>query len=101
MVIGRPPERRHRISRVLGSTIVSRSEIHVGSASVSALRPPPARRTPPFALSDALPRNSSRPRPIVLRAIPVASETAAIPPHPAASASDAANDDDPARPERG
>jgi hypothetical protein len=44
------------------------------------LAQPPARRTPPLALSDALPRNSSRPRPIVLRAIPAASETAATTP---------------------
>jgi len=51
--------------------------------------PPPCNG--PCAAPEACARNSSKPRPIVLRAMPVASDTVAIPSHPAASASEAAN----------
>ena len=54
---------------------------------VNGLRPAPLRRTPPSAESGASPRSSSSPYPIVLRAIPVASDAAAIQPQPAANAS--------------
>ena len=61
-----------------------------GCVSIAGLRPPPARRTrPPSAAVPA--RRSARPRPMVLRAIPLARETAVTPPRPAARASLAAN----------
>src|ERR1700693_3950432 len=71
--------------RCVGATIRSRSSIRRGSASSSGLRPAPARRTRPFCA--APPASSSSPRPMVLRAIPVMRDTAAIPPQPAANAS--------------
>jgi hypothetical protein len=61
-----------------------------GSVSIFGLRPPPGRRTRRVSRAFSL-RNSARPRPIVLRATPVASDTAATPPRPAAWASVAAN----------
>src|SRR5580692_6309422 len=52
--------------------------------------PPPLRRT--RSLHRIAPdRRSAKPRPMVLRAIPVVRETATIPPRPAARASQAAN----------
>jgi hypothetical protein len=54
------------------------------------LRPPPGRRTR-SASSRAAVASSFKPRPIVLTAMPVARDTAAIPPYPAARASVAAN----------
>ncbi len=72
--------------RLSGSTSASRSLISVGSASVRGLRPPPSRRTRPFA-SRSGDAKSFSPRPIVERATPVARETAAIPPRPNAFAS--------------
>src|SRR3954452_10758725 len=61
-----------------------------GCVSVAGLLPPPLRRTRP-AVGVVPSRSSARPRPIVLRAIPLARETAAMPPRPAACASLAAN----------
>ena len=55
---------------VAGSRIRRRSSSSVASISVNARRPPPGRRTTPDSKSGA-PR-SRKPRPIVLRAIPVA-----------------------------
>src|SRR5260370_19917418 len=60
-----------------------------GSASSSSWRPAAARRARPFGAAPT--GSSSRPRPMVLRAIPVIRDTAAIPPQPAANASLDAN----------
>lgn len=57
--------------------------------SVASLRPAPRRRIRPVCLSD-MPASSLSPRPIVLRAIPVAADTASMPPCPSARASLAA-----------
>jgi hypothetical protein len=78
--------------RVSGSTSARRSSSQGGLASVSlsGLRPPPGRRTRSGSgVSSA--RNSASPRPIVLRAMPVARVTALTPPCPADLASAAAN----------
>jgi hypothetical protein len=56
----------------------------------AALRPPPARRNRPGGNGVAS-RSSLRPRPIVLAAMPVTRDTAAMPPYPAEPASLAAN----------
>ncbi len=74
---------------VAGSSTRRRSSSNAGSATVSAGRPLPGRRTTP----DSAPGSSRsfRPRPIVLRATPVARAAALIPPCPAARASAAAN----------
>ena len=61
-----------------------------GWDSVAGLLPPPCRRTRVLHIT-APDRRSDRPRPMVLRAIPVACVTAAMPPRPAARASLAAN----------
>src|SRR6266704_2094144 len=75
--------------RVSGSTSARRSSSKFASVSLTGLRPPPARRTrSKSGVSPA--RNSASPRPIVLRAIPVARITATIPPCPADVASAAA-----------
>jgi len=66
-----------------------RSSSSVGSVAVSACRPPPRRRTKPASVSGA--SKSLRPRPIVLRATPVARAEALMPPYPAVRASAAAN----------
>jgi hypothetical protein len=67
--------------RVAPSSRSFRSPSNVVSVATSGLRPPPARRTPPSGTAAAVsPRSSARSRPIVLRAIPVIFETAAIPP---------------------
>jgi hypothetical protein len=57
--------------QVAGSTSSCRSSSNVASLNVSFFRPPPGRRTRLAATSVATLRNSARPRPIVLRAIPV------------------------------
>src|ERR1700722_6756665 len=75
--------------RVSGSTSARRSSSKFASVSLRGLRPPPPRRTrSKSGVSPA--RNSASPRPIVLRAIPVARITAMIPPCPADVASAAA-----------
>src|SRR5712664_3468897 len=75
--------------RVSGSTSARRSSSKFASVSLRGLRPPPTRRTrSKSGVSPA--RNSASPRPIVLRAIPVARITAIIPPCPADVASAAA-----------
>jgi hypothetical protein len=61
-----------------------------GCVSVAGLPPPPCRRTRVLDIT-APERKSARPRSIVLRAIPVARETATTPPCPAARASLDAN----------
>jgi hypothetical protein len=61
-----------------------------GCISVAGLPPPPRRRMRVLDIT-APERRSARPRSIVLRAIPVARDTATIPPCPAARASPAAN----------
>ena len=58
--------------------------------SIAGLLPPPARRTC-WPSRTAPARKSARPRPMVLRAIPLARDTPATPPRPAARASLAAN----------
>src|SRR5262249_33786214 len=70
-------------------TISSSAASSPGCVLSASLRPPPLRRMRPLG-SFLPPRNSIRPRPMVLRAIPVASATAAMPPRPAACASLAA-----------
>ena len=60
---------------------------NVASCATAVLRPPPGRRIRPNASGAD---NSRKPRPIVLAASPVAADTAAIPPYPAADASAAA-----------
>src|SRR5208283_3182338 len=74
---------------VAGSSSRRRSSSSVGSVTVSACLPLPGRRTTP----DSAPGSSRsfRPRPIVLRAIPVARAAALIPPCPAVRASAATN----------
>jgi hypothetical protein len=76
--------------RALGSTSASKSARRVASFFTSGLHPPPRRRTRPTSSVSAL-ANSFRPRPIVLAAMPVAADTAAMPPYPAARASLAAH----------
>jgi len=63
---------------VAGSTRRFNSGTSLGSLSATALRPPPARRTWPFASGSA--SRSSSPRLIVERASPVRRETTARPP---------------------
>ena len=75
--------------RVAGSTRRLSSGTSSRLISLTALRPPPARRTCPFA-SGSAPRSSS-PRLIVERASPVISATIARPPQPAVRTSAAAN----------
>src|ERR1019366_2500857 len=76
--------------RVVGSTRERRSSMRLASIALIGLRPPPNRRT--RSASTAPPaRNSLSARPTVLRASPVARDTAAIPPCPAVIASAAAN----------
>ena len=74
---------------VVDSRRPRRSSNSVGSARVSAGRPPPERRTFEPARSGAA--KSFKPRSIVLRAIPVDRATALTPPYPAERASAAAN----------
>jgi hypothetical protein len=75
--------------RVSGSTSARRSSSKLASVSLRGLRPPPDRRT--RSASGVSPaRNSASPRPIVLRAMPVARVTALTPPCPADAASAAA-----------
>src|SRR4051795_1479516 len=76
--------------RSLGATSASRSSSRAASVATSGLRPPPGRRTR-SASSRAAVASSFKPRPIVLTAMPVARDTAAIPPYPAVRASVAAN----------
>src|SRR5271165_6004408 len=71
--------------RASGSTSAFRSSSKPGSVSVNDLRPPPGRRTPP-SFSGGGASSSFRPRPIVLAAMRVTRETAAMPPRPAALA---------------
>ena len=61
-----------------------------GCVSIAGLPPPPCRRTRMLDIT-APERRSARPRSIVLRARPVARDTATTPPRPAARASLAAN----------
>ena len=77
--------------RVAGSTKARKSSSKLGSVSVSGLRPAPGRRTRPTGGPSVAPQSSAKPRPIVLRAIPVIWATAWMPPKPAARASAAAN----------
>src|SRR5215210_4846688 len=76
--------------RSLGATSASRSSSRGASVATRGLRPPPGRRTR-SASSRAAVASSFKPRPIVLTAMPVARDTAAIPPYPAVRASVAAN----------
>ena len=77
----RPPQRQLGIAAGVGVDQPLEIAISVGSASASRLRPAPGRRTRPG--SSLSPRSSSaRPRAIVERAIPVARETADVPPRP-------------------
>src|SRR4051812_35003431 len=76
--------------RSLGATSASRSSSRAASVATRGLRPPPGRRTR-SASSWATVASSFKPRPIVLTAMPVARDTAAIPPYPAVRASVAAN----------
>src|SRR5215218_2649412 len=76
--------------RSLGATSASRSSSRAASVATSGLRPPPGRRTR-SASGRAAVASSFKPRPIVLTAMPVARDTAAIPPYPAVRASVAAN----------
>ena len=85
-----PAQRRHRIAAL--TRIDQRQQVgqEVASFFTSGWRPPPRRRTRPTSSVSAL-ANSFRPRPIVLAAMPVAADTAAMPPYPAARASLAAH----------
>src|SRR5580704_3392694 len=74
---------------VTGSTNSRRSSSRVGSFSIRVGPPPPGRRTSPDN-EPGLAR-SFKPRPIVLRATPVARDAAAMPPWPAVLASAAAS----------
>src|SRR5438067_2289913 len=76
--------------RVTGSTRCSRSARTLGSRSTVFLRPPPGRRMRPGGALGTVPLSSLIPPSMVLRDNPVARATAVIPPHPRASASDAA-----------
>jgi len=76
--------------RIADCTSSSKASNSPGSVSIFGLPPPPGRRMRRVGSRFSL-RNSARPRPIVLRATPVASDTAVMPPHPASSASFAAN----------
>ena len=75
-----------RASKSISATKAGSKPLFV---SVRDLRPPPARRLRP-ASSGVSPLKSLSPRPVVLTAMPVARDTAAIPPRPAATASAAA-----------
>jgi hypothetical protein len=77
--------------RSLGETSASKSSSSVAFVATRDLRPPPGRRTRSDDSPDAQ-ASSFKPRPIVLAAIPVARETPAMPPYPAARASPAAKD---------
>src|SRR6516164_8174637 len=72
--------------RLSGSTSARKSSSRLVSVTLSGLRPPPGRRTQP-ASGVSSRRSSASPRPIVLRARPVARITALTPPRPAAIAS--------------
>jgi len=74
---------------VAGSTKRLSAGTRYGSASHSARRPPPARRTRPFGSGCA--SRSALPRLIVERASPVIFEMVARPPRPAVRTSAAAN----------
>src|SRR5271157_589297 len=74
---------------VAGSSNWRRSSSSVASMTASDRRPPPGRRTTPDSAAGS--SRSFRPRPIVLRAIPVARADALIPPRPAERDSTAAN----------
>jgi hypothetical protein len=76
--------------RIANCTSASRASRSPGSVSIFGLRPPPGRRMRRVSRVSWL-RNSASPRPIVLRAPPVASATAATPPQPTARAFIAAN----------
>src|SRR5580658_3763659 len=73
--------------RVTGSTSDSKAFTKCGLVSSSRGLPPPGRRTWTTSSARAPARSSSRPPRIVVRDIPVARSTAAIPPSPYASAS--------------
>src|SRR5215475_14278198 len=83
--LARPLQRRLRIAAGIG--LDQRAQILHQAISVvlSGLRPPPGRRTRPSDISFR--RSSASPRPMVLRARPVARITALTPPRPAAIAS--------------
>src|SRR5271166_1002770 len=90
----RDPQQRSHGGRtgspiVAGSSSRRRSSSNVGSVTVSACLPLPGRRTTPDSASGS--SRFFRPRPIMLRAIPVARAAALIPPCPAARASAATN----------
>ena len=76
--------------RVSGSTNVSSAPRSSGSDSVNRGRPAPARRTLPGS-NRSPDRSCAIPRFTVFLPIPVARTTAAIPPGPHATASDAAH----------
>ena len=75
-------------ARVTGSIKRSSAASRSGCLSVSALRPPPARRTRSTSRSSA--SSSARPARIVVRLRPVALETVESPPYPSARDSVAA-----------
>ena len=77
------------LPRASGSTSAFRSSSNLGFVCVSDLRPPPSRRIR-LGVGGGGASSSFRPRPIVLAAMRVTRETAAIPPCPAARASAAA-----------
>ena len=67
--------------RIADCTNSSNASSSPGSVSIFDLLPPPGRRIRPVGWAFSL-RSSTRPRPIVLRATPVASDTAVIPTNP-------------------
>jgi hypothetical protein len=84
-----PPNGRIGSPIVAGSSNLCRSSSSVVSFDVKAGRPLPGRRTLPS--SEPGSSRSLSPRPIVLRASPVAPDDAMIPPYPAVRASAAPN----------
>src|SRR5262245_41093487 len=77
--LARPQQGRLRIAALSGSTSVRRSSSKLASVSLDGLRPAPGLRTRP-AWYRSPDRSSATPRPMVLRAMPVARSTALTPP---------------------
>jgi len=88
--LGRPYNNDSGSPRRPPSTNASKATNTSGSASVNRLRPPPASRTRPAPI-DSPASSSAIPFRIVSTAIPVARAVPAIPPRPAALASEAAH----------
>ena len=85
--LGRPAKRRLGVAARDGVDSDSNASTNCGLVSSRRGLPPPGRRTWTTSSARAPPRSSSRPPRIVVRDIPVARSTAAIPPSPYASAS--------------